>query len=201
MTSEGLVTIKLIEYDLGRWIWVPHIWPHQQFSDPDSWADANSRAVAKRSSFSFMKRRALREDLVQMSLSRDGEGTNWTLAYAPNLSNVPRIARITVHDRCKGAYSSFEQFLQLDEPGLPGQPVKEPFTSPHLGDGVTYLMQRKAPDGTLVSVRGYGWEFEDMWASITIADFDARYVNRIRPHLDTFARTVTFAVDDIPAHA
>lgn len=200
MTGEGRVGVKLIDYDLGQWIWVPHIWPHEQFPDPESWADAHSRAVAKRSSFTFMKRRALRKDLVQMSLSRDGEGTNWTLAYAPDLGNVPRIARINVHDRLKGAYRSFDQFLQLDQPGLHGEPVREPFPSPHLGDGITYLMQRKAPDGSLLSVRGYGWQFADMWANIAIADFDQRYLKKIRPHLDTFARKVAFTIDGVLAH-
>lgn len=190
--DPGLVTIHLIDYDTNSWVWVPHIWPHEQFADPSSWADAASRTIARRSSFTFMKRRALRDDLVEMALSRDGGGTNWTLAYAPDLSMVPRIARITAHDRVHGSYATLEQFLQLDQPGLHERPVVERFSSPHLGDGITTLMHRKAPDGTLIGVRSYGWALDGMWASVSVADFDLGYLSRIRPHIDGLARALTF---------
>ncbi|WP_334152612.1 hypothetical protein [Microbacterium sp.] len=98
-TEPDIVTIRLVDYDTSSWIWVPHIWPHEGFAGPESWADAVSRTVAKRSWLQFVQRRAFRADLLQMSLSRDGESTNWTLAYAPSLSRVPRIVRIDAHDR------------------------------------------------------------------------------------------------------
>ena len=196
MSTENppVVTIHLIDYDTNSWIWVPHIWPHEQFANPEAWADAASRTVAKRSGFRFLKRRALRDDLVQMALSRDGESTNWTIAYAPDLSMVPRIVRINAHDRFNGSYASLEQFLQLDQPGLHERPVVEPFGSSHLGDGITSIMHRKAPDGTMLAVRSYGWTLGGVRVSLSLADFDLGYLARIRPHVDALARALSFTI-------
>jgi hypothetical protein len=150
--------------------------------------------VAKRSWLEFMKRRAFRDDLVQMSLSRDGESTNWTLAYAPSLSRVPRIVRVDAHDRVNGSYSSLEQFLQLDQPGLNEPPVVEPFFSTRLGHGITALMRRNI-GGSLHGVRSYGWELGNNWVSLSLADFDLRYLGRLREHTDSLARALAFDID------
>jgi hypothetical protein len=192
--EPDIVTIRLVDYDTSSWIWVPHVWPHEGFTGPESWADAASRTVAKRSWLQFVKRRAFRDDLVQMSLSRDGESTNWTLAYAPSLSQVPRIVRIDAHDRVNGAYDSLEQFLQLDQPGLNEPPVIEPFFSTRLGHGVTALMRRRI-GGSLHGVRSYGWELGNSWVSLHLADFDLRYLDRLRVHTDALARALAFDID------
>lgn len=193
--TEPVVTIRLVDYDTNSWIWVPHIWPHDGFAGPEPWADAASRAVARRSWFQYVKRRAFRADLVRMSLSRDGGSTDWTLAHAPNLSQVPRIARVTAHDRVNGVYTSLEQFLQLDRTDLSAPPVVQPFFSRHLGHGITTLKTRKMADGSVAGVRNYGWELDDIWVSISIADFNLRYLERIRPSTDALARAVAVDVD------
>ncbi|CAH0265620.1 hypothetical protein SRABI76_03605 [Microbacterium oxydans] len=193
-TEPDIVTIRLVDYDTKRWIWVPHIWPHEGFTGPGSWADAVSRTVAKRSWLTFMKRPAFRADLVQMSLSRDGESTNWTMAYAANLSQVPRIVRIDAHDRVNGAYDSLEQFLHLDQEGLNEPPVVEPFFSTRLGHGITALMRRRV-EGALHGVRLYGWELGNTWVSLSLADFDLRYLDRLRVHTDALARALAFDLD------
>lgn len=186
----ALVTVHLVDYDLGLWVWVPHVWPHDGFATAEEWADASSRIVARRSGFRFLKRRALRDDLVNMASSRDGTTTNWTLAYAPDLSQVPRIARINAHDRLHGSYGSLEAFLQLDRPDLDEEPTIHSFTSPHLGRGITTLMRRTEPGGLTAVVRSYGWELDTTWLSLSVADFDQRYLARIRPDLDVLARAI-----------
>lgn len=193
-----VVTIHLIDYDRDRWIWVPHIWPHEGFAGPEPWADAYSRAVDQRTGFfgmRFVSRRRLRRDLVQMALSRDGEGTEWTVAHVPDQSTVPRIARISAHAREHGYYTSLEQFLQLDDPTLHETPDVEPFTSPHLGDGITTLARQKQPDGSLAAVRGYGWQIEGTWVTLSVADTDLRHLESIRPDIDALARSLAFEVD------
>lgn len=194
-TDPAVVTIHLIDYDTGSWIWVPHIWPHDGFVGPEPWADAASRAVAKRSGFRFLRRGRLRDDLQQMALGRDGEGTDWTMAHAPDLAVVPRIARIAAHDRTHGYYRSLEQFLQLDDPELHDAPVVEPFTSGHLGTGITTLARRKTRSGSFEAVRGYGWELDDVWVTLSVADFDLRHLARIRGDIDALARSLAFEVD------
>jgi hypothetical protein len=194
-TIPPVTTLHLVEYDTTVWIWVPHIWPYDGFAGPEPWADAASRAVARRSWFQYMKRRALRADLVRMSLSRDGGSTDWTLAHAPNLGQLPRIARVTAHDRVNGVYTSLEQFLQLDRTDLNAPAVIQPFFSRHLGHGVTTLKTRTMADGSVAGVRNYGWELDDIWVSISIADFNLRYLERIRPSTDVLARAVAIDVD------
>jgi hypothetical protein len=194
--ASPVVTIHLVDYDTSSWIWVPHIWPHDGFAGPEAWADAASRNVTRRSWFRYVRRQALRDDLVQMSLSRDGSGTEWTVAYAPDLGQVARIARISAHDRMNGFYDSLEQFLGLDRTDLLAPPAVEPFFSQHLGHGITSFMQRREADGTLASVRGYGWELDTVWVSMSVADFAPRYLARIRPQLDALARSLAFDVDD-----
>jgi len=190
--QPAVLTVHLRGIDLDRWHWVPHVWPSGDFDEPHSWADAVSRGVAKRSRFAFLKRTALRDDLIQLSLSRDGTGTAWSVAYAPDLSRPARIVRITATDSRLGPYRSLESFLQLDQPGLDGAPEIEPFVSPHLGDGVVAVKRRRAADGTLTAVRSYGWRLQTAYVSIAYADYDLSLMARLQPELDVLARSLAF---------
>ncbi|SKC70573.1 hypothetical protein [Plantibacter cousiniae (nom. nud.)] len=188
--TPSVITVRLDGVDLDRWIWVPHAWPYEGFTDPRGWADAAAKGVARRSGFAFVKRAALRDDLIEMSRSRDSIGAHWTVAYAPDLSRPARIARIEVHDSRVGTYRSLEQFMQLDTPGLEGPPVVEPFVSPHLGEGITAIMHQRNVDRTLSAVRSYGWTLPTCWVSMYYADFDLGLMERLRPEFDALARAL-----------
>ncbi|WP_045278317.1 hypothetical protein [Microbacterium oxydans] len=195
-TVPPTVTIRLVDYDTKRWIWVPHIWPHEGFAGPESWADAASRTVARRSWFRYLRRGFLRDELVRMALSRDGESTNWSLAYAPNLHEIPHLVRVDAHDSVRGVYTSFEQFLQLDGPDLAERPVMQPFFSKHLGHGVTVLKRRWLEETrSLAGVRSYGWELEQTWVSLHMADHFLPRLDRLREHTDALARALAFDID------
>ncbi|MGK9149411.1 hypothetical protein KXS11_17380 [Plantibacter flavus] len=191
----SVLTVHLREIDLDRWEWIPHVWPYHGHPDPRSWADAVSRRVAKRSRLAFMKRGALRDDLVELSRSRDGVGTAWSVAYVPDLSRPARVIRITATDSRLGPYASLESFLQLDQPGLDGAPEIEPFTSPHLGPGVVAVKRRRGADGTLAAVRSYGWTLQTAYVSIAYADYDLALMAKLQPELDALARALD--VDEV----
>lgn len=188
--TPSVITVRLDGIDLDRWIWVPHVWPFDGFEEPRAWADAAAKRVAHRSPFAFVKRTALRDDLIEMSRSRDETGAHWTVAYAPDLGRPARIARIEAHDSRIGSYASLEQFMQLDAPGLEGPPIIEPFVSPHLGEGITAIMHRRNADRTLSAVRSYGWTLPTCWISVYSADFDLGLMEWLRPEFDALARAL-----------
>ena len=64
--TPSVITVRLDGVDLDRWIWVPHAWPYEGFTDPRGWADAAAKRVARRSGFAFVKRTALRDDLIDV---------------------------------------------------------------------------------------------------------------------------------------
>lgn len=180
-----------IEYDLGRWLYVPALFPWESFADAESWADTVSKE------YGGTGRHAAPSDLVAwlrdylLGAVRSNRDGTIRFAHLPNITAPNAI--VDVYDLPHDLARPLSALTHENQgPAIRDAEVTA-FPSDRLGDGVKAIRWVRLEDGSIMRATNWVWRTAGRDIVVIAASGDLPLSEALDPLIDEFARTISIA--------